>query len=242
MEAAGIAGVLQELASFLKSRDYGAVEVLVVVADSPDGTARIAESQSKLFERFRVIKSGPRKGKGFQVRIGMFEAHGKYRIFMDADLATPLIHLDEVYAATRQGAKVVIAVRSLWQIHKGLMRKVMSSFGNIFIQVLILPGIKDSQCGFKAFEAEACEAVFSRQTMLGWSFDAEILLVARKLGYKITTIEAPDWSDPKSAVKGLVGDSPLKAAVKTFMDTVVIRLNAWSGRYAKPTFKYKSMY
>lgn len=242
MEAAGIAGVLQQLAAFLKSRHYGPVEVIVVVADSPDGTAAVAQSQAKLFEHFRVIKSGPRQGKGYQVRIGLFEAKGRYRLFMDADLATPLIHLDDVQAHIEKGDRVIIAVRDLWSIHKGILRKIMSSFGNVFIQLLILPGIKDTQCGFKAFEAEACQQIFSRQTMLGWSFDAEVLLVARKLGYKIATIEAADWKDPKAANMGLVGDAPLKAAIKTLLDTVVIRLNAWKGVYKKPTYVHKSLY
>src|ERR1700733_6644686 len=111
MEAHGIAGVLADLSAFLKTRQYGNVEVIVVVADSPDGTARIAQSQAKLFSHFRVIKSGPRMGKGFQVRCGIVEARGRYRVFMDADLATPLHHLDEVYDAMEHGSKVVIAVR-----------------------------------------------------------------------------------------------------------------------------------
>lgn len=239
-EAAGIGGALERLAAFLKSRPYGEVEVLVVVADSPDGTADIAESKSKLFKHFRVVHAGPRAGKGRDVRLGIFEAAGRYRLFMDADLATPLEHLDDVYRLMGEGADVIIAVRNLWSIHKGLLRKMMSKFGNIFIQVLILPGIKDTQCGFKAFEANAATAIFSRQTMLGWSFDAEVLKIARLLHYKIRKIETPDWKDPKKPGMGLVGDSPLKAAIGTLLDTIEIRLNVWEGRYSKPTYTHKS--
>src|SRR5262249_46638636 len=155
---------------------------------------------------------------GRDVRLGMFEAKGRYRMFMDTDLATPLRHLDEVYAGMQRGDQVIIAVRNLWSIHKGLLRKMMSKFGNVFIQVLILPGIKDTQCGFKAFEASVAEEVFSRQTMLGWSFDAEVLKIARLSHYKITTIEAPDWKDPKPAGMGLVGDSAMHAAIQTLLD------------------------
>jgi dolichyl-phosphate beta-glucosyltransferase len=161
---------------------------------------------------------------------------------MDADLATPLEHLDQVHAAIQQNAKVIIAVRNLWSIHKGLLRKMMSKFGNLFIQVLILPGVKDTQCGFKAFEAEAAEQIFSRQTMLGWSFDAEILKIARLQGFAITKIEAPDWKDPKVAGMGLVGDSALHAAIQTLLDTVVIRLDAWGGSYKKPNYVHKHIY
>jgi dolichyl-phosphate beta-glucosyltransferase len=239
-EAAGIGQALETLAKFLDTRDYGVIEVLVVVADSPDGTAKIAQSKAGLFKHFRVVHAGPRAGKGRDVRLGIFEAKGRYKLFMDADLATPLEHLDDVHALMLQDADVIIAVRSLWSIHKGLLRKMMSTFGNVFIQVLILPGIKDTQCGFKAFEAEAAAAIFSRQTMLGWSFDAEVLKIARLLGYKIRKIEAPDWKDPKTAGMGLVGDSALHAAIQTLLDTVEIRLNVWEGRYKKPNYTHKT--
>jgi dolichyl-phosphate beta-glucosyltransferase len=231
MEAASIAESLQDLAMYLKDHDFGVVEVVVVVADSPDGTAQIARSQASLFEHFKVHDVGPRVGKGRDVRAGILEAQGRYRIFMDADLATPLGHLEAAYAALVGGAGVVVAVRNLWSIHEGFLRKVMSKFGNFFIQILILPGIKDTQCGFKGFEAEAAKAIFARQTMMGWSFDAEILKIARLLKYRIATIEVADWKDPKADNMGLVGDSPLHAAVQTLMDTIKIRLNVWTGRY-----------
>jgi dolichyl-phosphate beta-glucosyltransferase len=242
MEATGIATDLDKLAAFLKTREYGEVEVLVVIADSADGTAKIAESRSSSFQHFRIIHAGPRVGKGRDVRLGMYEAVGRYRLFMDADLATPLEHLDQVHAAIERGDKIIIAVRDLWRIHKGLLRKAMSKFGNLFIQVLILPGIKDTQCGFKAFEASVAEDIFSRQTMLGWSFDAEVLKIGRLRHYKITTFEASDWKDPKTASMGLVGDSALHAAVQTLLDTIKIRLNVWSGAYRKSSYSHKKIY
>jgi dolichyl-phosphate beta-glucosyltransferase len=234
MEAATIASSLQKLAAFLNTRDFGHVEVVVVVAHSSDGTAELAQSQSKLFEQLRVHDVGPRVGKGRDVRAGILEATGRYRVFMDADLATPLEHLDELYAKLKGGAQVAIAVRDLFSIHKGILRKLMSKGGNIFAQVLILPGIKDTQCGFKGFEAEAAKEIFARQIMLGWSFDMEVLKIARLLHYKIAIIQADDWKDPKTEKMGLVGDSPLHAAIQTLLDVVVIRLNVWKGRYKKP--------
>ncbi len=242
MEAADIAHTLERLARFLNTRDYGTVEVIVVVADSPDGTARIAESRAKLFRHFRVIHAGPRAGKGRDVRLGIFEARGRYRVFMDADLATPLEHLDDVKHLMDTGAAVGIAVRNLIQIHKGFLRKFMSSFGNLVAQIVLLPGIKDTQCGFKVFEATAAEDIFSRQTMLGWSFDAEILKIARLRGYHIETFETPDWHDPKAEGMGLVGDSPLGAAIRTFRDLFVVRWNVIIGRYRHPNYIHKPMY
>src|SRR5215469_6454375 len=105
MEAGIIADSLQQLAGWLKTHDYGTVEVMVVTADSADGTAKIAQSQAKLFQHFRVVNAGPRVGKGRDVRLGMFEARGRYRLFMDADLATPLRHLDDVKAFMDRGGQ-----------------------------------------------------------------------------------------------------------------------------------------
>ena len=231
MEAALIIDSLAQLAEWLNSHDYGIVEVIVVVADSPDGTAKLAESMQSKFASLTIVKPGPRVGKGRDVRAGMQAATGHYRLFMDADLATPLVHLDDIAAAMAADNDVTIAVRDLWQIHDGLLRKMISKLGNIATQILILPGVKDGQCGFKVFRADVAEAVFSRQTMLGWSFDAELLAIARRLGYTISMFEAGDWRDPKDGNMGLVGDSPLHAAINTFRDLLIIRLNLWRGRY-----------
>lgn len=243
MEASDIADDLEELASFLKTRDYGIVEVLVVVADSPDGTASIAGSKASLFQHFRVVHAGPRAGKGRDVRLGIFEAKGRYRVFMDADLATPLHHLDDFKREVIDaGAPVGIAVRNLVSTHRGVVRKLITTGGNFLIQLLLLPGLKDTQCGFKIFEAKAAEEIFSRQTILGWGFDLEVLAIARRLHYQIVTIEAPDWKDPKASGSGLVGDSAAGAAVQVLRDLVRVRLGLWSGRYKTPNYSHKPMY
>lgn len=239
MEAANIADSLQRLSAWLRDHDYGEVEVMVVTADSPDGTAKIAEGQAKLFKHFRVVHAGPRVGKGRDVRLGMYEARGRYKLFMDADLATPLGHLDDVKAFMDRGGQVGIAVRDLFRIHKGLMRKLMSKSANLAAQMLVVPGIKDTQCGFKVFEAGVAEDVFSRMTMLSWSFDMEILAIARLRHYKINPIETPDWKDPKAEGQGLVGDSMIKVVLAGFMDPFKIRLNIWSGRYRQPSYTHK---
>lgn len=231
MEAEGIAQTLDRLAEFLRTHEYGAVEVLVVVADSPDGTAGIAESKSGLFHNLRVIHAGPRAGKGRDVRLGMFEAVGRYRLFMDADLATPLDHLDEVKKLIIDGAEVGIAVRNLVKIHSGFMRKCVTKFGNVLAQVILLPGFRDTQCGFKFFEAEAVEEIFGRMTIPGWGFDLEILAVARSLGYDVEVIETPDWKDPKATGCGLAGDSAARAALQVFKDLIRIRWNLVRGLY-----------
>jgi dolichyl-phosphate beta-glucosyltransferase len=243
MEAARIADSLTTLEAFLKTRDYGRVQVIVVVADSADGTAKIADSMAHKFHDLRVIHAGPRVGKGRDVRLGMFEANGKYRIFMDADLATPLEHLDDIKRdVIDKNEKVGIAVRDLVSSHSGLMRKAITQGGNLLIQILLLPGLKDTQCGFKVFEADAAEHIFNRMTILGWGFDLEILAIARMLHYKIILIDAPDWKDPKAAGAGLAGDSASGAAIQVLRDLLRVRLMMWGGRYRKPNYRHKHIY
>ena len=239
MEAGRIAGVLAELAAFLATRDYGTVEVLVVTADSPDHTAEIAAAQAHLFKNFRVIPAGPRVGKGRDVRMGIFEATGRYRVFMDADLATPLRHLDEVKAFIDRHGQIAIAVRDLLTIHKQFLRKIMSKATNLAAQLLVVPGIKDTQCGFKVFEASVAEELFGRMTMLQWSFDMEILAIARQLGYTVEFIETPDWFDPKASATGLSGDSIIKIALKGALDPFVMRYNIITGRYRQVSYEHK---
>lgn len=242
MEAARIGDTLERLAAFLGTRDYGEVEVVVVIADSPDGTSRLAAEKAGLFKHFRIIDSGPKVGKGRDVRVGIFEAKGAYRIFMDADLATPLVHLDDVVRLAGEGVKVGIAVRNLNSIHKEFVRKFVSTVGNILAQIILLPGLKDTQCGFKFFEAKAAEEIFGRMTILGWGFDLEVLALARRLGYGIAIIKAPDWSDPKASDEGFVGDSAIGAAMQVFRDLITVRWNMLRGRYGRKTYLHRAIY
>lgn len=235
-EALVIKSSLKTLADYLGEHHLGEVEVIVVVADSPDGTADLAASCAKLFQNLQVIKAGPRVGKGRDVRLGMLAATGRYRLFMDADLATPLSHLEDVKLLMARDVPVLIAVRNLWSIHKGLRRKLITKGGNWLAQIVLLPGIKDTQCGFKLFREDACEAVFRRMTILGWGFDLELLAIAQQLGYRVSTIAAPDWRDPKAVSGGLVGDAPTSAALQVLQDLFTIRLNLWRGVYRKVSY------
>ncbi|HSH31532.1 MAG TPA: glycosyltransferase [Candidatus Saccharimonadales bacterium] len=234
-EAKRIGGTLERLAQFLKTKDYGSVEVLVVTATSSDGTDQAALAKAKLFQNFRLVDLGPRVGKGRDVRAGIFEARGRYKMFMDADLATPLVHLDDIQAIIRRGGQVGIAVRNLTSSHTGL-RKLISSFGNVLVQILLLPGIKDTQCGFKLFEAQAATEIFSRQTVLGWGFDMEILAIARKLGYKIEFIEAPDWQD---VAGGTFSNVAVTGALDTLKDLLYIKWRMITRGYNQKKFVYE---
>ena len=111
-EANRLGSTLKQLSRFLNENGLGTVEVLVVAADSPDGTVDVARSKAGLFKNFRVIEAGPRAGKGRDVKLAMLKAKGEYKLFMDADLATPLHHLNTVLQLMEQEADVIIGVQN----------------------------------------------------------------------------------------------------------------------------------
>ena len=232
-------GWLHELAAFLKTRNYGHVEVVVMLqGDRLLVDEEISHLPVDAFADCRLINMGMRAGKGGAVRSGMFEAHGRYKLFMDADLATPLIHLDDVYRLMQQKTQVGIAIRHLAAIHDDTKRKFITTVGNILIRIVLLPGIKDTQCGFKVFSSEAADEIFSRVTITGWGFDLEVLALARKFHYKIDTFFADDWHDPK-VEGGLVGDTAGAAALEVLLELCKVRWNLICRRYTKRTFIYE---
>lgn len=226
-EANRIGGSLELLSDYLADHHFGVVEVLAVVANSPDGTVEVARSKAGLFKNFRVIKAGPRSGKGRDVRLAMMEAKGEYKLFMDADLATPLHHLNTVYNMMKEKADVIIGVRDLHSSHAGL-RKIISMAGNLLVRFVLGVNIKDTQCGFKAFRGPVADDLFGVQTINGWGFDMELLAVAQQRGYNIRTIPVPDWQDVEG---GTFDNTAIRGALSTLKDLLVIRWNLFNGRY-----------
>ncbi len=226
-----IGRTLVELAEHLRRTGRSDVEVLVVAATRPDGssdrTAEIAEGARGSFRDLRLVRPGTRAGKGRDVRVGMLAARGRVRLFMDADLATPLHHLDTALALAEAGHPAVIGVRDLTSSHRGL-RRVISSLGNRLVQLVLLPGIGDTQCGFKLFTAPVAEEVFGRQTIDGWGFDMEVLAISRHLGRPVTTIPVADWQDVSG---GTFIHAPVRAALRTLQDLGQIKWRAVTGGY-----------
>ena len=176
-------------------------EVLVVVERSDDGTLERAREAAAPFPRLEVIDNGPQRGKGHAVRSGMLRARGDLRLFMDADLSTPLPEVGRFLAhfAAHPDTDVLIGNRRHPGSHIGRPQgAVRRHLGELFSRVVrgrILPGAwTDTQCGFKAFRADAARAIFSRQRLDGFSFDVEVLALAAGLG--LTTRDLPvQWYD-----------------------------------------------
>ena len=176
---------------FLKSRKLNC-EILVVTDGSSDKTADITRAQAKKNPAVRLIQFANNRGKGFAVREGMLAARGKYRLFMDVDCAVEVDFIDSFLDCMEAGTDIVIASRALKQSvvyggHSFLRRQMTAAFAALQALVLRMP-IKDTQCGFKLFSCEAAVHLFSLSTLDCAYFDAEVLFLARKLGYKITQV------------------------------------------------------
>lgn len=208
----------------------GEVEVLVVDGGSTDGTVAAAANFGDRFANLRVISIRDRFGKGQAVRTGMLAAVGERRLFMDADCATPLSEVAVLSAVMDDGADIAfgsIGIQpSTVEEPESLVRRLGGKLGNLIIQSLLLPGVKDSQRGFKMFTAEATVAVFSRCVINGWAFDAEALALAKHLGLDAREVAVRWHHDFDSKV------GPM-AYLQVLRDVWRIRLRMWRGAYGK---------
>lgn len=163
-------------------------EIIVVDNNSKDATKEIAQRFVPIIKNLRVIECRT-KGKGAAVRKGMMEAHGQIRIFTDADNSVSIDQFLKMKHFFTEGYDVVIGSRDIegakMEPPQSWYRILLGNMGNLFIQFMLLRGIKDTQCGFKAFTERATLKIFPLVSVVGWGFDVEVLALAKKFGYKI---------------------------------------------------------
>lgn len=203
-EASRLPLTLIDIDKHLSRQDFS-FEVLVVNDGSQDNTAEVVKKLEPLLRNLKLIDNPQNRGKGYAVRQGMLAAKGSWRLFMDADNSTSIAEFLKMTPYFKEGYDVVIGSRAVrgskLQPSQPFFRQLLGKIGNLFIQLMILRGIWDTQCGFKCFSEEAAEKVFSRAKMDSWSFDIETLALARKLGYRIKEMPVT-WSDnPSTNVK-----------------------------------------
>jgi len=210
-EARRLPPTLTALVEFFRgfTRTY---EVLIVVEQSTDGTLEIAAKQVAQQAHFQVIDNGPKRGKGHAVRSGMLRARGEIVFYMDADLSVPLAEVPPFLRYFEETPKVDVLIgnrqhaRSRITRRQSPLREGMGKIFNRVLQALVGVGLQDTQCGFKAFRQAACREIFSRQTVEGFAFDVEVLLLAEKLGYVAEDLPVEWINSPESKVE-IVADS-----------------------------------
>ena len=227
-EEKNIEKTVRSVFSYLKEKSIEH-EILVVTDGSKDKTNDIVRSLKMETPTLELLEYEQNKGKGFAVKLGMLRAKGDLRLFTDADNSTPINHLDKFMLYISEGYSVVIGSIAIsgHKVAAGsepVWRRVFGKLGNLFIQVMAVPGIHDTQRGFKLFTSEATEKIFPKLTIEKWGFDIEVLALAKKFGYKIKEVPV-DW---KNASESRVG---LKAYSQVFTETVKIRLNLMTNKY-----------
>ncbi|MDP2604073.1 MAG: glycosyltransferase family 2 protein [Deltaproteobacteria bacterium] len=206
-------------------------EILVLLDGPTDSTRDVLRSLSAEIHQVRIIDRAVNRGKGFTVREGMLEARGRIRLFTDADNSTDIAHFDRMKPSFDEGCDLVIASRNpkdvagaCQTVPQRWYKRSIGKLGNLLVQRVAVPGIWDTQCGFKAFRAEAAEPIFSRLTIDRWGFDIEVLALARALNYKIGIIPAHWINDDQSHVK-------LPDYLRVLRDTFKVRANLLMGKY-----------
>ncbi len=228
-EAERLPPTLLDAITYLRGRS-DTFEVVVSDDGSTDGTPSIVAQMSQLCPEVRLVANTENRGKGAAVRAGIANSRGRRVVFSDADGSTPISEIERLLAALDDGADIAIGSRAVdgpgitreTQAHRKLMGRVF----NGIVSTLLLPGLRDTQCGFKMFERDAADAVFSRQRNDGFSFDVEILFLARRLHLDTAEVGV-NWYDAPGSKVNLVSDS-----IRMLRDTLVILVRDLTGRYA----------
>jgi dolichyl-phosphate beta-glucosyltransferase len=207
-------------------------EIVVVDDGSRDQTCAVVEAHMARMPNLRLVRQNPNRGKGAAVRLGMLAAHGRIRVMSDADGSMSPDQLPRLLAPILAGtAEISIGSRyaegARSNIHQPRYRVLWSRLANKVIQRSLVPGVNDTQCGFKAFTAEVARDLFGRGQIDGWAFDLEILALARRAGYAIAEVGVEWTDDRRSRV------NPLKDLWKVVREAMTIRKNLRHGVYAR---------
>lgn len=223
-----ISATLLDIDKYLTKQSY-VYEIIVVSDGSSDNTAGVVSNLKSQIQNLKLIANKKNCGKGCVVKQGMLEAEGEYRLFTDADNSTTIDHLEKFWPLIKESYDLVIGSIEIEgaKIHEeaAWYRRMLGKYSKYAIRILAgLWEIKDSQRGFKLFSAKAAEKIFPKQTIMRWGFDIEILIIAKKMGFKIKEVPV-NWSNP--------GESKvtLKSYIRTFQELLKIKLNLIMGKY-----------
>jgi dolichyl-phosphate beta-glucosyltransferase len=229
---------LERLNAFLAAQPLR-YEIVVVDDGSKDRTCDVVLEHAQRMPNLRLVRQIPNRGKGAAVRRGMLEAHGQIRVMCDADGSMPPEQLPRLLAPI-VACKSEISIGSRYaegaktDKKQPAYRVMWSRLCNKLIQRSLVPGVRDTQCGFKAFTAEAARDLFSVARINGWAFDLEILALARRRGFAIEEVGV-EWKDDKRSKI-----NPLEDMWKVVREAMTIRKNLRSGVYNKKVLAISS--
>lgn len=225
-----ISETLMDISRYLSKQSYVS-EIIVVNDGSKDNTAQIVRSLLPTIYNLKFLDNEKNQGKGGAVKQGMLEAGGKYRIYLDADNAISIAHIENFWPHIKEGCDVVIGSievggsikKEAYAGFSKIYRNVLGKLSKYLVRLMTIWEIHDTQRAFKLFTAEAAENIFPRQTIIRWGFDIEVLVIAKKRGYKIKELPVK-WDNPPGKVT-------LASYFNTLKELFQIKLNAIRGKY-----------
>ena len=217
-----------EIDEFCK-KNFDRYELIVVDDGSSDNTYNMLKDYEKSL-KIKLLRNPVNLGKGAAVKAGIMNAELPLVLFSDIDLATPLEELNK-FVKYLPEYDIIIGSRnhpeSVMEVNQSRFRQFLGKCFPILVNIFIMKDIRDTQCGFKLFKTKVAKEVFSFQTIKGFAFDVEILLIAKKLSYKIKEMPVV-WKDKKGSKI-----SPLKDAVKMLLQLFAIKYNSFNKKYTK---------
>ena len=216
---------LEQVVAFVQKQPFES-EVIVVENASRDQTLKVAQDFATRHPLIRVIHE-EKPGKGRAVQKGMLAATGDYRFFADADFSMPVDEISR-FLPPNVDAPIVIASREApgaVRYDEPSYRHITGRVFNGLIRLIVLHNLNDTQCGFKMFRAEIAKELFPRQTLMGWSFDVELLYIAKRRHYAVIELGVPWYFNPESKV------NVLRDSWRMFVDLLAIRRNGRAGMY-----------
>jgi glycosyltransferase involved in cell wall biosynthesis len=229
-EADRLPETLRRFQQYLSAKSCS-YELLAVLDGPTDQTRQILTGMASEIEHLKILDRNVNRGKGYTVKEGMLAAIGRIRLFSDADNSTDISHFDKMLPLFKEGYDIVMASRhpkdaagAQQVVPQARYKRIIGQLGNIIVQSVAVPGIWDTQCGFKAFRDYAAEKIFSAGVIEGWGFDIEMLALARALQYKVGIIPAYWINKPGSHVG-------LSAYVEVLLDAVRVRRRLSRSKY-----------
>ncbi|MDD5033011.1 MAG: glycosyltransferase family 2 protein [Candidatus Pacebacteria bacterium] len=226
-----VGDTIMDISKYLIRQDYS-WEIVVVNDGSKDGTARAVSELLPTIHNLRLIDNKKNQGKGGVVKQGMLEAEGDYRLFVDADNAIKIDHIEKFWPYAKdydvvigsieiEGAKKVESYTGFSNVYRNIFGKL----SKYLVRAVAIWEIHDTQRAFKLFSAKAAETIFPKQTITRWGFDMEVLIIAKKQGFKIKELPVA-WLNPPGKVN-------FASYLKTLLELFQIKINAITGKYSK---------
>ncbi len=227
---------LDKIIAYLADKPWSR-ELVLVDDGGSDGGIKLACDILEGHEPYRVISYGRNMGKGYALKQGMLASQGQIVLFTDADLSTPIEELDKILPWFEEGFDIVQGSRkmpgAMVERHQPWLRenmgKVFTALSNLIAEV----NVRDVTCGFKCYRGAVAHDLYTRQRIFNWSFDAEIIHIARRSHYRLKEVPVR-WFDETGTKVHLLHDS-----YHSFKGLLTIRLNSWRGLYEGSNLKSK---